>query len=68
MSIILNAILFIMAIYDMIFARRDGGDPTMPTTVPNEGTTIGNPGFRERTNGKDYVVTTSTLRLISNHK
>lgn len=42
-----------MAIYDLIFTKREGGDPTMPVIAStNEGTTIGNPGFRERTNGK----------------
>lgn len=36
-----------MSLYDMIFSRREGGDPTK-VTVPVEARTYGNPGFRER--------------------
>lgn len=55
-----------MSIYDMLFARREGGDPTN-VAVPVEPTTYGNPGFRERgTNGKHqniflHVLLTSLL-------
>lgn len=49
--IILNAGLFVMSLYDMLFARREGGDPTT-VSGPMEATTYGNPGFRDRrTNG-----------------
>jgi cytochrome c biogenesis factor len=48
--IVLTVILFVMSIYDVLFSRRDGGDPTR-VAAPLEGATIGNPGFRERTNG-----------------
>ncbi|CAH1105521.1 unnamed protein product [Psylliodes chrysocephalus] len=55
--IILNAALFVMALYDMFFARREGGDPTT-VSVPVEATTYGNPGFREtRTNGGGVSMT-----------
>lgn len=47
MLILLNAILFVMSLYDMLFARKEGGDPTK-TAVSVESTTYGNPGFRER--------------------
>lgn len=40
-----------MSIYDVLFSRREGGDPTK-VAMPMEPTTYGNPGFRERTNGK----------------
>lgn len=36
-----------MSLYDMIFSRRDGGDPTK-VNVPVEARTYGNPGFRDR--------------------
>ncbi|CAG9836204.1 unnamed protein product [Diabrotica balteata] len=53
--IFLNATLFVMALYDMFFARREGGDPTT-VSVPAEATTYGNPGFREpRTNGNSGI-------------
>lgn len=42
-----------MALYDMFFARREGGDPTT-VSVSVEATTYGNPGFRDqRSNGKN---------------
>lgn len=49
--IILNLLLFVSALYDMIIARRDNGDPTVardPTGI--EATTINNPGFRDKNN------------------
>ncbi|KAH0820819.1 hypothetical protein GEV33_001971 [Tenebrio molitor] len=54
--IVLTVILFVMSIYDVLFSRRDGGDPTR-VAAPLEGATIGNPGFRERTNGRSVSVT-----------
>lgn len=45
--IVLNALLFVMSLYDVIFSRRDGGDPTK-VNIPVEPRTYGNPGFRER--------------------
>ncbi|XP_041969877.1 uncharacterized protein LOC121726539 isoform X2 [Aricia agestis] len=44
--IIINSALFIMSLYDTLFSRRVGGDPTNPLGEP-EGTTINNPGFKE---------------------
>ncbi|KAG5885858.1 hypothetical protein JTB14_035878 [Gonioctena quinquepunctata] len=55
--IILNSTLFVMALYDMFFARREGGDPTTVSAAV-EATTYGNPGFREqRTNGGGVSMT-----------
>lgn len=55
LSIILNSALFVMSLYDMLFARREGGDPTT-AAMPVEPTTYGNPGFRDRgTNGESNV-------------
>ncbi|XP_044748075.1 uncharacterized protein LOC123309173 isoform X1 [Coccinella septempunctata] len=45
--IVLDSVLFGMSIYDMLFAKRRGGDPT-ETPMPTQATTYGNPGFRER--------------------
>lgn len=50
-SIILNFLLFIMALYDVIFSRRHGGDPTLPhgrDPTGEDATTFNNPGFRDR--------------------
>lgn len=44
-----------MAVYDVLFACRQGGDPTEPVEISSApATTYNNPGFREgrRTNGK----------------
>ncbi|XP_045778697.1 uncharacterized protein LOC123876467 [Maniola jurtina] len=45
--IVINSALFIMSLYDTLFARRVGGDPTNPLGGPENGTTINNPGFKE---------------------
>jgi len=40
-----------MALYDVIFSRRHGGDPTMPhgrDPTGEDATTFNNPGFRDR--------------------
>ncbi|KAL1494898.1 hypothetical protein ABEB36_010412 [Hypothenemus hampei] len=42
LSIILNSFLFVMALYDMSFARREGNDPTT-TSMSVESTTDRNP-------------------------
>uniref|UniRef100_A0A1B6DRN9 Uncharacterized protein n=1 Tax=Clastoptera arizonana TaxID=38151 RepID=A0A1B6DRN9_9HEMI len=48
--IILNFFLFVGALYDVLFARRLGGDPTMCSRDPTgeDATTINNPGFRDK--------------------
>ncbi|KOB70986.1 Uncharacterized protein OBRU01_08730, partial [Operophtera brumata] len=42
---IINSVLFIMSVYDALFARREGGDPTARGAPV--GTAINNPGFKE---------------------
>lgn len=47
--IVINFLLFITALYDLIFSRKSNGDPTTvrdPTGV--DATTFNNPGFREK--------------------
>ncbi|XP_028161911.1 uncharacterized protein LOC114353926 isoform X2 [Ostrinia furnacalis] len=44
--IVINSLLFIMSLYDVLFSRREGGDPTNPTGETHS-TTINNPGFKE---------------------
>ncbi|CAH2055814.1 unnamed protein product, partial [Iphiclides podalirius] len=44
--IVINSVLFIVSLYDTLFSRRVGGDPTNPHLEP-DGTTINNPGFKE---------------------
>ncbi|XP_046688170.1 LOW QUALITY PROTEIN: uncharacterized protein LOC124373894 [Homalodisca vitripennis] len=48
--IVLTFLLFIGALYDMLFARRAGGDPTIASRDPsgNDATTYNNPGFRDK--------------------
>ncbi|CAB3252524.1 unnamed protein product [Arctia plantaginis] len=45
-SIVVNCVLFVMSVYDALYSRRAGGDPTNPLAAP-EGTTINNPGFKD---------------------
>ncbi|XP_073996197.1 uncharacterized protein [Rhodnius prolixus] len=63
--IILTFLLFIASIYDLLFSRRLGGDPTLSSRDPTgeNATTYNNPGFKERkgtvsmtdASGKPYV-------------
>ncbi|XP_046970746.1 uncharacterized protein LOC124537845 [Vanessa cardui] len=46
-SIVINSALFIMSLYDTLFSRRVGGDPTNPLGEVEDSTTINNPGFKE---------------------
>ncbi|XP_052129809.1 uncharacterized protein LOC113210007 [Frankliniella occidentalis] len=57
--IALDFLLFVMSLYDVIFSRRLGGDPTMSTRDPrgDHATTFNNPGFQERANGGGISVT-----------
>lgn len=44
--------LFVMALYDVMFSRRSGGDPTMSVeTTESTATTYNNPGFRDGARG-----------------
>ncbi|KAJ1531048.1 hypothetical protein ONE63_005878 [Megalurothrips usitatus] len=56
--IALDFLLFVMSLYDVIFSRRLGGDPTMSTRDPrgDHATTFNNPGFQERANGSGLSV------------
>ncbi|CAB3379395.1 Hypothetical predicted protein [Cloeon dipterum] len=49
-SIVLNFVLFLLALYDVIFTRRTDGDPTKVDGRDPSGAravTFGNPGFKE---------------------
>lgn len=66
--IVLTLGLFIMSIYDVIFTRRTGGDPTVHVDMSaTDATTYNNPGFRDRPkNGIDYYsIKFSFLKLIN---
>ncbi|KAG6446902.1 uncharacterized protein LOC115441381 [Manduca sexta] len=57
--IVLNSVLFITSLYDTLFSRRAGGDPTAPL-APD--TTINNPGFKE---GKGISMTDASGKPYS---
>ncbi|XP_030372671.1 uncharacterized protein LOC115622757 [Scaptodrosophila lebanonensis] len=48
--IVLTIALFVAALYDVIYSRNPGGDPTMAldASSPGSATTFNNPGFKER--------------------
>ncbi|XP_026473389.1 uncharacterized protein LOC113378280 [Ctenocephalides felis] len=47
--IVLTFVLLILAIYDVLFSRRKGGDPTSgPDLSGDNSTTFNNPGFRDQ--------------------
>ncbi|KAK7868856.1 hypothetical protein R5R35_014183 [Gryllus longicercus] len=59
--IVLNFALFVLALYDLLFARRPGGDPTRPdggagahdaADAAAVAAAFGNPGFRESARGR----------------
>lgn len=51
MLIVVSIILAVLAVYDVIFSLRAGGDPTMPVEISGApATTFNNPGFREGRN------------------
>ena len=56
-SIVLNFILFLLALYDVLFTRRSNGDPTRVDGDPggDRAVTYGNPGYRE-SNGVSMTV------------
>ncbi|XP_023941425.1 uncharacterized protein LOC112048205 [Bicyclus anynana] len=60
--IVINSALFIMSLYDTLFSRRVGGDPTNPLGEPENGTTINNPGFKE---GKGISMTDASGKPYS---
>lgn len=48
MLIVLAIALAVMALYDVMFSLRVGGDPTVPVEISGApATTFNNPGFRE---------------------
>nr|CAD7393576.1 unnamed protein product [Timema cristinae] len=48
--IALDFVLFVLSLYDMLFSRRQGGNPTLShgDSSGRDATTFNNPGFRER--------------------
>jgi hypothetical protein len=57
-SIVLNFVLFLLALYDVLFTRRMNGDPTRVDSADPSGdraVTYGNPGYRE-SNGVSMTV------------
>lgn len=46
---VLSIGLFVLALYDVLYSKRPGGDPTMmiDAASPSSATTINNPGFKE---------------------
>lgn len=54
--IVINFLLFITALYDLMFSRKSNGDPTTvrdPTGV--DATTFNNPGFREKKRAGSFL-------------
>lgn len=53
-----------MALYDVFFSRRTGGDPTQ-VSEPPVGETIGNPGFRDRPQRSMYYTGKLICQMIN---
>jgi hypothetical protein len=59
--VILSIILCVLSIYDLIFSRRTGGDPTeVPDLSGSRAITYDNPGYREGDHNRGISMTASS--------
>ncbi|KAL7734562.1 hypothetical protein ACLKA6_010874 [Drosophila palustris] len=65
--IVLSIGLFVAALYDVIFSRSSGGDPTMAldASSPASATTFNNPGFKEPRSRNGVSVTDASGKPYS---
>lgn len=65
--IVLSIALFVAAVYDVIFSRSSGGDPTMAldASSPGSATTFNNPGFKEPRSRNGVSVTDASGKPYS---
>ncbi|KAH8315729.1 hypothetical protein KR059_012810 [Drosophila kikkawai] len=66
-AIVLTVALFVAALYDMIYSRSPGGDPTMALDAasPGSATTFNNPGFKEPRSRNGVSVTDASGKPYS---
>ncbi|KAH8296159.1 hypothetical protein KR054_002386 [Drosophila jambulina] len=66
-AIVLTVGLFVAALYDMIYSRSPGGDPTMAldAAAPGSATTFNNPGFKEPRSRNGVSVTDASGKPYS---
>ncbi|XP_037933592.1 uncharacterized protein LOC119668220 [Teleopsis dalmanni] len=67
-TIILSIGLVLTSVYDMLFSRRPGGDPTMTVDAssPSSATTYNNPGYKEPRTKNGVSVTDASGKPYSN--
>lgn len=54
-DVVVTILLFVMSIYDLMFSRRSGGDPTqVPDVSAARAITYDNPGYREGEHSKSF--------------
>ncbi|CAO1409606.1 unnamed protein product [Diamesa tonsa] len=60
-AVVLTISLFVMSLYDLMFSRRAGGDPTeTPDVTGTRAITYDNPGYREGEQNKGISMTVSS--------
>ncbi|XP_067646591.1 uncharacterized protein [Eurosta solidaginis] len=66
-AIVLTIALFLAALYDVLFSRRPGGDPTMSVDAssPASATTYNNPGYKEPRSRNGVSVTDASGKPYS---
>ncbi|XP_022208374.1 uncharacterized protein LOC111064864 [Drosophila obscura] len=66
-AIVLSIALFVAALYDVIYSRSPGGDPTMgmDAASPASATTFNNPGFKEPRSRNGVSVTDASGKPYS---
>jgi hypothetical protein len=80
-AVVLSILLLVLSLYDLMYSRRSGGDPTqVPDVTGSRAITYDNPGYREgeqnrgismtRSSGRPYVGSigsvTTTMTSVSN--
>jgi len=66
-AIVLTIALFVASLYDVIYSRSPGGDPTMAldASSPGSATTFNNPGFKEPRSRNGVSVTDASGKPYS---
>lgn len=62
--VVTSILLCVLSLYDLIFARRSGGDPTsVPDVAGSRAITYDNPGYREGEHSEFYIENASIKNI-----
>lgn len=64
-AVVTTILLCVLSVYDLIFSRRSGGDPTeTPDVSGARAITYDNPGYREGEHSEYFLNIFSTLKFL----